>query len=171
MIDRETFKKIEGRLYGYFSNLRKIEALEYRCMVLEKAKEQLRQDIRNTNVSIDAELGMAIGYEERVQTSSTGVGHAERGIIKEISRLEKEWIITRREILKVHAKIREIKKNNSEIEYVVGLLDTQCRLITEMKYKDKLSLEEIGLKLNMDKSSISRLRERIVRDINKVINL
>lgn len=171
MIDKDVFRKTEGRIYRYYDNLKKIDKLEYKCMVLEKAKEQLRQDIRNTNVSIETDINMGIGYEERVQTSFKCISYAEKEMIKQIDKLEQEWKNTRRQILKIHAKIREIKNTNSELEYVISLLDTQYRLIAEMKYKDKLSLEKIGLKLNMDKSTVSRARKRIIEDIWKVFNL
>ena len=54
---------------------------------------------------------------------------------------------------------------------MIGLLGTQYRLIAEMKYKDKLSLEKIGFNLNMDKSTVSRTRERIVEDISKLLKI
>ncbi len=80
MLDKKLYAKTEGRLYRYFRDIEEVDRLENRCMELEKTKESLRQDIRNTNVSIDAELGMAIGYEERVQTSNTGISRAEQGL-------------------------------------------------------------------------------------------
>lgn len=171
MIDKEAFRKMENRIYRYFDNLKKIDKLEYRCLVLEKTKEQLRQDIKNTNVNIDTELNMGISYEERVQCSPSNSSYAEQETIRQIDKLEQEWKNTRREILKLHARIREIKKQNSEIEYVIGLLETKYKLIAEMKYKDGLSLEQIGIKLHMDKSTVSRNRERIVEEVIKLINL
>ncbi|HGG0416319.1 TPA: hypothetical protein ACJFE8_001072 [Clostridium sporogenes] len=88
MLDKKLYSKTEGRLYRYFRDIEEIDKLENRCMELEKAKESLRQDIRNINISIDAELGMAIGYEERVQNSNTGISRAEQGIIKQIEGME-----------------------------------------------------------------------------------
>ncbi|AAO36632.1 phage protein (plasmid) [Clostridium tetani] len=171
MIDKETFRKTEGRIYRYYDNLKNIEKLEYRCMVLEKTKEQLRQDIRNNNVDIETELNMGISYSEKVQSSSLGVSYAEQETIKQIDKLMEEWKYTRKLILRLHARIRKTKNENAEMEYIIGLLGTQYRLIAEMKYKDKLSLEKIGFNLNMDKSTVSRVRVKIVEDISKVLNL
>lgn len=171
MIDKETFRKTEGRVYRYYDNLKNIEKLQYRCMVLEKTKEQLRQDIRNNNVNIETELNMGISYSEKVQSSSLGVSYAEQETIKQIDKLMEECKDTKKQILKLHARIRKAKNENAEMEYIIGILGTQYRLIAEMKYKDKLSLEKIGLNLNMDKSTVSRTRERIVEDVSKLLNL
>ncbi|KEI16850.1 hypothetical protein G8S49_01410 [Clostridium botulinum C] len=170
MIDKELFKKTEGRLYRYYKSIKLIDRLEHRCMVLEKAKDQLRQDLRSTNIDIEADINMGISYDERVQTSPNGTSYVEQETMKQIEKLEMEWKNTRKQILKVHAKIREIKKENADMEYIVGLLDTQYKLIAEMKYKDESSLEKIGLKLNMDKSTVSRMRVKIVEEISKVLN-
>ncbi|MFD3157336.1 hypothetical protein ACFIJ5_10815 [Haloimpatiens sp. FM7330] len=47
------------------------------------------------------------------------------------------------------------------MEYDIELLDTEYRLLGEKKYKDKLSLERIGLKLSMDKSKVSRNSSKV----------
>ncbi|NFC27850.1 hypothetical protein EXM98_04150 [Clostridium botulinum] len=169
MLDKKLYSKTEGRLYRYFRDIEEIDKLENRCMELEKTKESLRQDIRNTNVSIDGELGMAIRYEERVQTSNTGVSRAEQGVIKEIERMQREWKQTRKQILKNHARIREIQRQNADMNYLFRNMETEYRLIAEMKYKEKLSLERIGERLCIDKSNVKRKKDKIVRDTSKFI--
>ncbi|MBY6950330.1 hypothetical protein [Clostridium botulinum] len=169
MLDKKLYSKTEGRLYRYFRDTEEIDKLENRCMELEKTKESLSQDIRNTNVSIDAELGMTIGYEERVQTSNTGVSRAEQGIIKEIERMQREWKQTRKQILKNHARIREIQRQNADMNYLFRNMETEYRLIAEMKYKEKLGLEKIGERLHIDKSTVKRKKDKIVRDASKFI--
>jgi hypothetical protein len=168
MLDKKLYAKTEGRLYRYFRNKEEIEKLENRCVELEKAKESLRRDIRNTNVSIDAELGMAIGYEERVQTSNTGTSIAEKGIIKEIEKLQREWKNTRKQILKAHYKIRQINKQNADMNFFFRNMDTEYRIIAEMKYKEKLGLEKIGERLHIDKSTVKRKKDKIVRDASRL---
>ncbi len=169
MLDKKLYSKTEGRLYRYFRDIEEIDKLENRCMELEKAEESLRQDIRNTNVSIDAELGMAIGYEERVQISTTGTSRAEQGIIKEIERMQREWKQTRKQILKNHARIREIQRQNADMNYLFRNMATEYKLIAEMKYKEKLSLERIGERVCIDKSNVKRKKDKIVRDASKFI--
>ncbi len=169
MINKKLYAKAEGRLYRYFRDMEEIDKLENRCMELEKAKESLRRDIMNTNVSIDAELNMGIGYEERVQTSSRGTSIAEQGIIKEIEKLQREWKLTRKQILKLHYRIREINKQNADMNYLFRNMYPEYRIIAEMKYKNKLGLEKIGERLHVDKSTVKRKKDKIVKDASKFI--
>ncbi|NEZ47948.1 hypothetical protein FDF74_12225 [Clostridium niameyense] len=168
-MDKDTFRKTEGRLYRYFRDMQEIDKLEYRCMELEKTKESLRRDIRNTNVSIDAEIGMAIGYEERVQTSTSGTSRAEQGVIKEIEKMQREWKQTRKQILKNHYRIREIQRQNTDMNFLFRNMATEYKLIAEMKYKEKLGLEKIGERLHIDKSTVKRKKDKIVKDASKFI--
>lgn len=169
MLDKKIYAKTEGRLYRYFRDIEEIDKLENRCMELEKTKESLRQDIRNTNVSIDAELGMAIEYEERVQTSNTGISRAEQGVIKEIEKLQREWKHIRKQILRNHFRIRELNIQNADMNYLFRNMATEYRLIAEMKYKEKLGLEKIGERLHIDKSTVKRKKDKIVKDASKFI--
>ncbi|WP_243238903.1 hypothetical protein [Clostridium botulinum] len=169
MLDKKLYAKTEGRLYRYFKDIEEVDRLDNRCMELEKTKESLRQDIINTNVSIDAELGMAIGYEERVQTSNTRISRAEQGVIKEIEKMQREWKMIRKQILKNHFRIREINRQNADMNYLFRNMDTEYRLIAEMKYKEKLSLEKIGERLCIDKSNVKRKKDKIVKDASKFI--
>ena len=169
MLDKETFRKAEGKLYRYFRDMEEVDKLEYRCMELEKTKESLRRDIRNTNVSIDAELGMAIGYEERVQTSITGTSRVEQGIVKEIEKMLREWKQIRKQILKNHYRIREIQRQNTDMNFLFRNMGTEYKLIAEMKYKEKLGLEKIGERLHIDKSTVKRKKDKIVKDVSKFI--
>lgn len=152
--------------------MKKIDRLECKCLILEKQKEAIMQDLRETNVNIEPELNMGISYSsERVQTSSSGTSYAEAEIMKQIEKLEREWKWTRRKILQLHSQIREIKRQNADMDYIIGRLGTEYRLLVEMKYRDCLSLEKIGDKLCMAKSTVSRNRERIVEDISKIESL
>lgn len=141
-------------------------------MVLESQKEAIRQDIKSTNIHLEAELNMGINYRTvKVQTSSSATSYAEAETIKQIEKLEQEWKCTRRKILQLYARIREIKKQNAEMDYIIGLLGTEYRLLAELKYRDCLSLEQIGEKLCMAKSTVSRNRVKIVEDVSKMLNM
>lgn len=164
MIDKETFRKIEGRLYRYYENLREIEKLEFRCSMLEEQKERLRKDLRETNIEIEEE-SRSITFGERVQSSFDGTSYAEREVIRQIERLEREWKDTRRLILKNHAKINEMKRQNTDLEFALRLLSDTCKRFVKLKYKDEKSLEQIGRELHMSKSTAHGWREDIAKAI------
>lgn len=170
MITEDVFRKTEGRLYRYYRQQKEIQKLEYKCLILEEQKEKIRKDLHETNIIIEEE-SRSVAFEERVQTSSSGEGYAEREMIRQIGKLEQEWKELRKYILKLHAKIREYKKQVTDVEYAINLLQPQYRRLIELKYRDGVSLERIGNELHMEKSTASDWRDRVVKDIAKVLDI
>lgn len=172
MITDEQFRKTEGRLYRYYYQLRQIDKLKHKVCVLWKQKEQIEQDIKETNVNIEPDLNMGIDYSsERVQTSPTGASIAEREIVKELEKLAKEWQRTRNKILKTNARIREYEKQAADMEYVIGLLKEDSKHFVELKYGENKSLYDIADKLNIGKSTAGRRRKEIVEDVAKWLSI
>lgn len=175
-MNKETFRKTERMLYEYYHNIQEIERLENKCKILEDQREKIRQDIRETKVTIETEMNMGINYNaEKVQTSSSGTSYAEAETIRQVQKLEEEWKYTRKLILKVHAKIREVKKRNIDLEWYISNMATEYRFVAEMKYKDRLTLNEISQKCRMSISAVARSREKIVfyasRYTSKVVEM
>lgn len=118
--------------------LQKIKCLELECEDLEKQKEKIRLDIQEANVSIETELNMGIDYSrDRVQTSSSCGRYAEEEMIKEIERLEREWIFVRRRLLKRRAKIRELERKINPLRNNIQMLSEENKSFIEYKYGDK----------------------------------
>ncbi|WP_055665733.1 hypothetical protein [Desnuesiella massiliensis] len=55
MIDKELFRKTEGRLYRYFRSLIEIDKLEHKANVLEEQENKIRQDIAEMNIFLEEE--------------------------------------------------------------------------------------------------------------------
>jgi len=170
MIDKETFRKAEGRLYRHYNILQNIKFLELECEELEKQKERIRRDMRETNVTIEEE-SRSITFEERVQTSSSGVSYAERALMQEVEKLEKEWIFIRKKLLKKRIKIREIERQVFSLKNNITMLSEENRRFIELKYGDKKSIEEIADSLNMARTTAYRKREELVEDIAQWCNI
>ncbi|WML33190.1 hypothetical protein [Clostridium sp. OS1-26] len=170
MINEENFRKTEGRLYRHYRKLKEIDKLEHRINILENQKEEIRQDLRETNITIEPESRSIDYSQERVQNSSSGTSYAEAAAIREIEKLEEELKRTIRQIRKLRAKIREIKNQDSDIEHAIGLLDEIYKQFVLLKYKDDLSVEQISRELHMSsKSTVSDWREKVIIDIAKLL--
>lgn len=171
MIDKEIFRKTEGRLYRYYRHLKEIEKLKYKVVILWNQKEQIENDIKETNVTIELDLNMGIDYSrERIQTSPTGSSYAEQEILKAIGNLEKELFNKKKKILKLHARIREIENQDTDMDYAIRMLGEVYKQFVLLKYKQKLSFEQIGRELHMSsKSTVSDWREKVVIDIAKLL--
>jgi hypothetical protein len=74
MIDKEAFRKTESRLYRHYKQLKLIEKLKNKVVLLWKQKEQIdKEKIVLKHLSIDTGLNMGIDYSrEKIQTSSDG---------------------------------------------------------------------------------------------------
>lgn len=164
MMDKEIFRRTEGRLYRYFEDKQKIKCLELECIDLNQQKERIRKDIQETNVFIEEE-SKSITYEERVQTSSSNSSYAEKALINEISSLEKEWIYIRKKLLKKRTKIREIERRVSHIKNNLAMLSEENKRFIELKYGDKKSIEEIAEIMNLARATAYRKREDLIENI------
>ena len=67
----DIFRKTEKKLYNYFDKDRLINSYRNKIEYLLKYKIDLEIKIKNTDIK-------AISYEERVQSSNTGIGYAEK---------------------------------------------------------------------------------------------
>lgn len=168
MIDRSLFKSTERRLYRYYRNLMEMDKLEHKISVLEEQKEKIRQDIKETNICLEEE-SRSMTYEERVQSSSSG-SYVEKETVRQIEKLERELKETIKYSLKLKVKVREIKKEIADIEYVVSLLGKGYKDLVIMKYRDKKSFESIGQALYISKSAACDKRNETVEAIAKLLN-
>ncbi|KOY64220.1 hypothetical protein [Clostridium sporogenes] len=171
-MNKETFKKTERMLYVYYRNLKEIEKLSYMCCRLEQQKERIKRDIQETNIEIEEE-NISISYSERVQTSNIS-SHCDREIEHQITKLENEWKLIRKKILKNRAKIRQLERETASINYNINMLSEEAKEFVKLKYKECRSVPCIAEMMYAGaRATAYRKREEILESINqfdKVIN-
>lgn len=168
-MDKELFRKTEGKLYRYFESKKKVRSLNREIESLKYRIETIEYDIKNTNIVIDYYQN-GTGIQERVQTSNNGSSYAESEMCKEIEKLEKEHIRATKKVLKVKSKIREIEEFINHMKRNIEDLNEEDKRFIELKYGDKKSILQIALKLNMAKATAYRKREDIVKVIAEYDN-
>ncbi|OAA89930.1 hypothetical protein WX45_01769 [Clostridium ljungdahlii DSM 13528] len=136
---KETFKNVEGKLYGYFRDLNEISILEIECKGLEDQEESIKLDIKHCNVSVVPDMHMSPSFDERVQTSSTGESVAEKGIIREIEKLEDELEYVERKIRGNKKRIRQLKRNTDGLKKVLTIPPMSKEMMDFIIYKYKLN--------------------------------
>ena len=165
-MDKETFRKTERMLYVYYRNLKEIEKLEYICTRLEQQKEKIRKDIQETNIDLEEE-SISISYSERVQTSNIS-SYVDREIERQIDKLENEWKLIRKRILKNRAKIRQLEREIAPINYNVSMLLEEAKKFVKLKYKDKRSVPCIAELMYAGAIATAyRKREEILENMNQ----
>jgi DNA-directed RNA polymerase specialized sigma subunit len=171
-MDKELFRKTEGRLYRYFRYKREIIDSKKNIEFLQNKIKEVDESIRNVHKYINVDpYQNGAGISERVQTSSTGTSYVESEMIREVSKLEKEQCSMMKSILKQQAKIREkefyIRKMVTNIE----MLNEEDKRFIELKYGDEEEVPMIADKLNMARATAYRKREELVENISRFMDL
>lgn len=164
MIDKETFRKTEKKLYNYFKKDKKINSLKQKIELLNKHIDQIEFKLNHIDITIPEE-SRSMSYEERIQISSTGESYAERAVLRITDRLLKEKSRKVDEVYELEEEIRNIESDNIIIEENIRLLRKEDHEFLQSKYDKELPDWEVGLNLNMSQSKVTRKRQRLVNNI------
>lgn len=146
-MDKETFKKTEGELYGYFRDLKEMELLEIDCRDLQGQEESIEWDINRSSQSM-----------------------IEKEDTKEIKQLEDELKCVDKKLRKNMARIRQLKRNIAPLKKVLTVPPLSEEIMKFITYKYKLN-KSVGWIANEMyggvRSTAYRWREDILKDIVK----
>lgn len=168
-MDKELFRKTEGKLYRYYESKKKIYSVKENIARLEREIKTIEYDIRHSNVTIDYYQN-GIGIQERVQSSSTGTSYAEKEMCKQIERLEKEHVEKTKKILKNRSKIRDMERYIDYMDRNIRMLQEEDKRFLELKYGDKKNILQISLRLNIAQATAYRKREELVEAVAEYEN-
>lgn len=169
-MDKELFRKTEGKLYRYYESKKKIYRIKEDIARLEREIETIEYDIRHSNVIIDYYQN-GTGIQERVQSSSTGTSYAEAEMCKQIERLEKEHIDKAKKVLKNRSKIRDMERYIDYMDRNIRMLQEEDKRFLELKYGDKKNILQISMRLNIAQATAYRKREELVEAIAEYENM
>ena len=161
----DIFRKTEKKLYNYFDKDRLINSYKNKIIYLSKYEIELEEKIVNTDIEINVDI-KAISYEERVQSSSAGIGYAEKVMIEMIDNLIKEKYRVKKEILDLETRIRRLESNNQIIEENIIMLKSDFTKFITNKYKEKKSNKEIAVSMNMSEATITRVKKQALKVID-----
>lgn len=163
------FKETEEKIKNYFENLDEIERLNLKMERLIDLKEKLRQKINNSDVSLENDV-KSITYDDvKVHTFSI-YSVQERALDKAFNDMEKQIKYIEYDIENIEIQISLLRKENSDIEFVINKLDDESRTIIELIYKENKSNLKAGIIMNLDESTIRRKKRYIILDIAKFLN-
>ncbi|SCJ52675.1 Uncharacterised protein [uncultured Clostridium sp.] len=168
----EQFKKTEKLLYRYFEDEKKVEILKRELELLREQYNSIEKILRTNNFNLlsAADLGSP-GFEERVQTSSTGKGVAEKEMLNHVEYLLNTQKTIIKKEFKAKEKIRNIEINNIRLRCNIEMLCEEHKMFIELKYKEKKRMEDIYLLINRSRSNTFELRVKIVEDIARWLNI
>lgn len=161
-----TFQQIEGQLYSYFEDMRKLELLEIQLAGVEKELAEL-QNTSSDTYAIAASMGLTVRYSaERVQgRKSVYCSPVEEAYLDICEQTEK--LLVRR--MKLTTRIINLRQNYAEIQYALSQLSPFDQEIVEYKYRYKMSVRQIARIKNMNKNTIEKRRQEIIEDIGEML--
>lgn len=164
MLDKESFRKTEKKLYNYFSKDRKIRSINKKISLLNQQIDDIEKKLRDVNITIPEE-SRSITYEERVQTSSDGTSYAERALMRITDKLIVEQARKKEEIAELEEELRSIEVDNIIFEDNIKDLNEEDKKFLKIKYGEKLKDWQAGFKLDISQSTATRIRQRLVEDV------
>ena len=167
-MDKDLFRKTEGKLYRYYKNLRFIQKLKRDLNLLNKQKNEIENEkVELKHLQIEVYSNMGIDYsKEKIQSSSSGIGEAERETMNYIDNLNKQLDCIVRKILKTKSKIREIEFEISDMEFNLNMLSEESKRFIEWKYGEHKSVGWIAVEMyGGARSTAYRKREELVENI------
>jgi hypothetical protein len=167
--DKKDLSEIENKLKNYFLKDQKIKSYKLKIEVIKKQKAELDLQIKNNDIVIPIESSSP-SFEERVQTTPTGMSYAERTMLNIIDKKIMESSNYQEDIYALESKIRRIEIDCAEIGENIKTLDEDSLKLLSMRYKDNKKDWQIGQDLRMDQSTVTRKRMRILLDIFKFEN-
>ncbi|WP_027624395.1 hypothetical protein [Clostridium lundense] len=169
-MDKEILKRTEKILCRYYYHIKTIEKFKNQVVILWKQKEDIEEDIQNTNITLEGGI-KSISYGEKVQNSFDSTSYAEKEAIRAIEKLEKELVYKKQKILKLHTRIREIEVIIGDIDYNINLLEEDDRKLLRYKYGDNKSVEEISIIFNMSRATAYRKKDNLVSHMARLIGI
>lgn len=164
-ISKELFEETESKIFKYFNRNKMIESLNKKLEILDKQIESIDKDLRKCNISIEPESSSP-NFEERVQTSGTGVSYAEREVMRVTDLQIKRKISKQLERQKVLEQLDEIEIACNDIGWKIEEFEGELKDILKYLYKDRLGENAIAEKMHIGQPQINKRKQQIIRKIS-----
>lgn len=157
-----TLKPIEEKLIHYFNKDKKINVLNKKLEILKRQITEIDSKLQNVDVDLPEE-SFSISYQDRVQTSPSECGYAEKALIRITERLLAEKASKKEEIADIEEALRNTEFNNIVIDGAVSDLDTQDYELLKQKYKYGKRDWQVGMIFNMSQSAATERKNKVLK--------
>ena len=163
-MEKYLFQEVEDQLKKYYAKETTQEYLNSKLKILDKQIASIENDLKNCNIHIDCSLASP-GFEARVQTSSDGVGCAEREAMR-ITDIQLKHLADRKfkrqEIL---IQIDNLEVECNEIGWKIRDFDKEQTTLLELLYKKKWFEQEVAAKMYISQSQVNKRKKAILEKI------
>lgn len=158
------FRKTEKQLYQYFEDLKKKEAIKKNIDDLNNAIDIIDDKIKECDVNFMIDI-QAVGFDERVQTSSNGNSAVEKAVESQITALQREQKHYLSQLYKEEYKLRNLELKTNKMERVINMFNEDLKYFINLMYNLKMKPEKIADKIHVSKKTAYNIRDKIVKEI------
>lgn len=164
------FKETEQKIKDYYESLKVVEGLKHRLEIYENRKKDLENKINNSVIYLNDDF-KAVNYN-KINTENGGIkiSPQEKAVDKAFTVLERNLENVKAKILLIQEQINNIETENSVMALILKGLKPEYEKIIEALYKYNKKTLQISIKYNMDKSTVSRKKDKVIKDVMKWIN-
>lgn len=164
-----TYKETEEKIKKYYESLKVIGRLKHRLEVYRKRKADIERKIENSVIKLNNGF-KAVKYDGIGGRGSIKTSPQEKAVDKAFSLLEKNLEEVKGEILFIEEQISCIETENADMEYILKEIKQEYKNILESLYKYNKGTLQTSMNYNMDKSTVSRRRDKVIREVMKWLN-
>ena len=158
------FRKTEKQLYSYYEDLKKKEAIKKNIDDLNSVIDEIDTKISQCDINFTVDI-QAVGFDERVQTSSNGNSVVEKAVESQITALQREQKHYLSQLYKEEYKLRNLELKTNKMERVINMFNEDLKYFINLMYNQKMKPEKIADKIHVSKKTAYNIRDKIVKEI------
>lgn len=160
----DALKSIEEKLIHYFNKDKKIYVLNKKLEVLKKQISEIDYKLQNIDVNLPDE-SLSIRYEDKIQTSRSECGYAEKAMIKITDRLLDERAWKKEEIADIEKVLRAMESDSVTIDDKLSSIDPEDQEFLKQKYRYGKKDWQLGMIFNMSQSAATKRKNKLLKNI------
>lgn len=164
-----TFKETEEKIKKYYDGLKTIERLKHKLQIYIRRKEDIERKIENSAIKLDDNF-TAVSYGGVSGTAGIKKSPQEKAVDKAFMILERNLEEVKGEILLIEEEINSIEADNADMEYILNSMGLEYINILESLYKYNKGTLITSMNYSMDKSTVSRKKDRVIKEVMRWLN-
>ena len=164
-----TFKETEEKIKKYYDGLKTIERLKHKLQIYIRRKEDIERKIENSVIKLEDNF-TAVSYGGVSGTAGIKKSPQEKAVDKAFMILERNLEEVKGEILLIEEEINSIEADNADMEYILNSMGLEYINILESLYKYNKGTLITSMNYSMDKSTVSRKKDRVIKEIMRWLN-
>ena len=164
-----TFKETEEKIKKYYDGLKTIGRLKHKLQIYIRRKEDIERKIENSAIKLEDNF-TAVSYGGVNGTAGTKTSPQEKAVDKAFMILERNLEEVGGEILLIEEEISGIEADNADMEYILNSMGSEYINILESLYKYNKGTLITSMNYSMDKSTVSRKKDRVIKEVMRWLN-